>query len=57
MFQKSQYVCLRAVDKAGNKGPPSNAAAVWLPHPPSTGGVSVLPRGKVYNGLYRGNNT
>ena len=46
LFQKSLYVCLRAVDKAGNKGPPSNAAAVWLPRPPSTDRVVGPVRGR-----------
>lgn len=36
---------MRAVDRQGNKGPPSNPAALWLPRPPSTDQVTIRARG------------
>lgn len=38
-------MCMRAVDRQGNKGPPSNPAALWLPRPPSTDQVTIRARG------------
>lgn len=38
-------MCIRAVDRQGNKGPPSNPAALWLPRPPSTDQVTIRARG------------
>ncbi|XP_071532883.1 calcium-activated chloride channel regulator 1-like isoform X2 [Panulirus ornatus] len=43
--KKVLWVCLRAVDKQGNKGPPSNPAALWLPRPPATDQVTIRARG------------
>ena len=44
-LQKTLYVCLRAIDAAGNRGAASNAAAVWLPKPPATDRVTLRDSG------------
>ncbi|XP_063867475.1 calcium-activated chloride channel regulator 2-like [Scylla paramamosain] len=43
--KKVLWVCMRAVDRQGNKGPASNPAALWLPRPPSTDQVTIRARG------------
>nr|XP_053635612.1 uncharacterized protein LOC128690882 [Cherax quadricarinatus] len=52
--KKVLWVCLRAVDRHGNRGPPSNPAALWLPRPPATDQVTIRARGPGGSGLSSG---
>ncbi|XP_064110981.1 calcium-activated chloride channel regulator 1-like isoform X1 [Macrobrachium nipponense] len=42
-FEQIVYVALRAVDKAGNRGPVSNIAAEWVPAAPTKPPVVIIP--------------
>ncbi|KAK7067697.1 hypothetical protein SK128_013368 [Halocaridina rubra] len=42
---KGQWICIRAIDGQGNKGPPSNPASLWRPLPPATDRVTIRARG------------
>ncbi|XP_042882464.1 uncharacterized protein LOC122259639 [Penaeus japonicus] len=43
--KKVLWVCVRAIDRQGNRGQPSNPAALWQPQPPSTDRVTIRVNG------------
>ncbi|XP_076069642.1 uncharacterized protein LOC143041535 [Oratosquilla oratoria] len=52
--RKVLYLCIRAIDTAGNRGQPSNVAPAFVPRPPATNQVTTRSRWPGGSGLHSG---